>query len=496
MDTVPAHGSRSVLFDMRGFKFALVCLFLLALAFSGIRYGVAYAADYMLSDTEEKLAATELRLAEIKAKRTMRSLKELEFHKKFREYETTLATRTIGTASIDTLRLAHEKMVGADLSTMTLYLYEKGEPVAEYPILSKGRRGSQWETPTGLYEIELKLENHFSSIGQVYMPYSMQFFGNFFIHGWPYYPGGEPVEEGFSGGCIRLSTDDAQAVFAFADTQTPIFIWDAGSAETADVALTERALPPLSASAFLVADVATGEVYAERSADKKHPIASLTKLVTALVANETIHYGRTITVSAEDRMQTEGTPGALLANDTFTVGDLLYALIMESNNAVSYSLARYFGQNTFVEWMNDKARAIGMTDTALEDPSGISEHNVSTASDLFRLARYIHDSQSFVLNMSRQPKKTITAENGRRYSLNNFNHFSGVEGFLGGKTGFTEEAGQTMLTVFEIPVGEQKATIAIIVLDSKNRKSDVEKLLAWFTRSARSEPVAITSSPQ
>ena len=58
MDTLPAHGSRSVLFDMRGFKFALVCLFLLTLAFSGIRFGVAYAADYILSDTEEQLAAT------------------------------------------------------------------------------------------------------------------------------------------------------------------------------------------------------------------------------------------------------------------------------------------------------------------------------------------------------------------------------------------------------------------------------------------------------
>jgi D-alanyl-D-alanine endopeptidase (penicillin-binding protein 7) len=152
---------------------------------------------------------------------------------------------------------------------------------------------------------------------------------------------------------------------------------------------------------------------------------------------------------------------------------------------VAYALARYWGSATFTEWMNDKARAIGMSDTALEEPSGISPRNVSTANDVFRLARYIHDSQSFILTMSREQKKTITAESGRRYALGNLNIFAGEEGFLGGKTGYTDEAEQTMVAVFEVPFEESTATIAVVVLGSDERKSDIEKLRSWFRSAAK-----------
>src|SRR5690606_21610310 len=116
-------------------------------------------------------------------------------------------------------------------------------------------------------------------IGKVYMPYSMQFFGNFFIHGWPYYPGGQEVEEGFSGGCIRLSTEDARAIYEFVDISTPLFVFDEDYSE--EVVAREFAnlpLPELSTTSFLVADVESGEVFIEHNAFDKLPIASLTKL--------------------------------------------------------------------------------------------------------------------------------------------------------------------------------------------------------------------------
>ncbi|PIP46640.1 MAG: hypothetical protein COX15_00070, partial [Candidatus Colwellbacteria bacterium CG23_combo_of_CG06-09_8_20_14_all_42_19] len=83
--------------------------------------------------------------------------------------------------------------------------YEKGVFVNEFAILSKGKEGSWWETPAGLYKVQSKEKEHFSSFGRVYQPWSMAFQGNFFIHGWPYYPGGRAVESTYSGGCIRLA---------------------------------------------------------------------------------------------------------------------------------------------------------------------------------------------------------------------------------------------------------------------------------------------------
>lgn len=483
-----------VTWDKRGFLFAAKCLVALVIVCAGVSFGTAFGADKILAEATDD-PAIRLKLAEIRDKRLTRSSGEMRLLEKLQEYESELATRSIGTASIDAVRLAHSRLIAADLSDMKLYLYENGYAIATYVIQSKGKRGSRWETPTGLYKIETKEEDHFSTIGFVHMPKSMQFFGNFFIHGWPYYPDGTPVPEGYSGGCIRLSTEDAGKVFEFAERDTPIFVWEDANASTTRFSINEKKLPPkVSARSFLIADIRTGDVYAEKNPTEVLPIASLTKLVTALVANETIHYDRTLTVNSDDRRQTEGTPGSILANDSFEVGELLYALLMESNNSVAYALSRYSGSDNFIRWMNDKAQAIGMQETRFDDPSGISPNNVASANDLFKLARYIHNSQSFILNITREKEKKIHAENERAYTLSNFNHFAGTKEFLGGKTGYTSEAGETMVAMFELPIQQATATIAIIVLDSEDRKKDIEKLLSWFKSSAATTSITQASA--
>lgn len=480
-------GRSSFSIDARRFRFASACLLALALIAAGVRFGTAFAEESVLRPLEEILAETERRLEEHRAARLARTPQDLAIEAQLRSFEERLATRTISSPSIDSLAQAHRALIAADLGTMTLYLYEDGHATATIPILSKGKRGSRWETPTGLYRIETREVDHFSTIGAVHMPYSMQFFGNFFIHGWPYYPDGTPVAEGFSGGCIRLSTEDAARVFAFARPDMPVFIWESPS-DTAPIDIdVSQKLPRISAASFIVADVRTGTVYAERFADKVFPIASVTKLMTALVANETTHYDRLLAVSSDDRRATDGTPGNIILNDLVTVGDALYALLLESNNSVAYTLARHHGSDNFMRWMNDKAHAIGMTHTFYEDPSGISEKNVSTANDLFVLMRYIHESQSYILGMSREPQKTIVSESGSKYTLGNFNHFAGNPQFVGGKVGYTSAARETMTAVFDVPIDGKTTTIAIVVLGSNDRKADVQALLSWFKRAARAE---------
>ncbi len=105
--------------------------------------------------------------------------------------------------------------IEANLRTMEVTLYEHGVASTTLPILTKGKEKSWWETPTGNYKILSRSVNQFSSIGHVWMPYSMQFYGNYFIHGWPYYDDGTPVASTYSGGCIRLATEDAEKVYNF-----------------------------------------------------------------------------------------------------------------------------------------------------------------------------------------------------------------------------------------------------------------------------------------
>ena len=103
----------------------------------------------------------------------------------------------------------------ANLSDMTIATVDRErEEIIFYPILSI-RPSGKYATPTGTFKALTKEKNHFSSIGKVWMPWSVQFFENYYIHGWPYYPDGTDVAPGYSGGCIRLSTEDAEELYKF-----------------------------------------------------------------------------------------------------------------------------------------------------------------------------------------------------------------------------------------------------------------------------------------
>lgn len=116
-----------------------------------------------------------------------------------------------------------KKYVYVDLTAMTLRMYQDGA-YTEIPVLSIRRIGSKFDTPTGLFKIGTRETEHFSSIGHVYMGYSMQFDGDYFIHGWPRYPDGTPVPKSYSGGCIRLSDEGAKQVYDFVDVGTPVLV--------------------------------------------------------------------------------------------------------------------------------------------------------------------------------------------------------------------------------------------------------------------------------
>lgn len=356
---------------------------------------------------------------------------------------------------------------------MKLTVYASGTSVREVPILTKGREGSWWETPAGLYTIESKSRNHFSSFGRVYQPWSMAFQGNFFIHGWPYYPNGTDVSSQYSGGCIRLSTEDAKEIYALAERGTPVLVFEKDF-EPDNFAYVPKILPGVNAGSYLAADLSNNFVFASKKIAQPVPIASLTKLMTALVAAEYINLDRKITVQKSNIVPTS--VPRLKAGEKYTAYQLLYPLLEESSNQAAFALADTVGRERFVELMNKKAEALGMANTRFTDPAGMGDGNVSTPEDLFLLAKYLLNNRSFVLKISSGTLGPNVYGPSEFKNIKNLNIFSGDDNFIGGKVGKTDAARQTMLAIWNGDFDGAKRPFVVIILGSERNGEDAKNL--------------------
>lgn len=366
--------------------------------------------------------------------------------------------------------------IDANLSTMIIKVYIDGEIEYEAPILAKGRKGSWWETPAGIYKIEAKMKNHFSSFGRVYLPWSMPFHGNFFIHGWPYHPGGTPVRTAFSGGCIRLSNESARKVFNLTTVGMPLIVFEEDF--IADNFSYNITAPDLSAKSFLVADLHNNYILLERNRNETLPIASITKTVTALVAAGYLNFDSFINIQASHLVRTS--MSRLKVGNLVSVYNLLFPLLLESSNEAAEAIASRAGRGRFITLMNAKADSINLYNTEFVDPSGIGEGNKSTASDLFSLAQYLYNNRSFILKMSAGEITDSAYGEPVFQNLRNFNFFGDDPSFIGGKSGQTIAARETFLGVWNIEIRGTNRKIAIIILGSEDSRADIEKILTWI----------------
>ncbi len=366
--------------------------------------------------------------------------------------------------------------IEANLSDMMIRVYLSGKMEYEAPILTKGREGSWWETPAGIYRVESKIRNHFSSFGQVYLPWSLPFHGNFFIHGWPHRPDGTPVASAFSGGCIRLANDVAKKIFGMAYVGMPIIVFE--NDFVSDNFLHRPNKPELTANAYLVADLNNHYVFLKHNHNAVLPIASITKMMTSLVVVGHINLDHHITVPENAIIRTS--KPRLRKGESFSAYNLLFPLILESSNEAAETLASRLGRSRFITLMNKKAASIGMSATQFDDPSGLSAKNTSSAEDLFNFTRYIYHNRSFILKIA--SGRMMDSAYGRPVfrNLENYNLFGADPSFFGGKTGQTTAAGETFLGVFEIEFSGQTRPIAVIVLGSQNSRADIEQILSWL----------------
>ncbi len=243
-------------------------------------------------------------------------------------------------------------------------------------------------------------------------------------------------------------------------------------------------IPGLTAKAYLVQDFTTSEVLAAHKPNEVVPIASVSKLLTAVTIIDRFDLSKKTRVSAK-AVSTEGQYGELSAGETISVQGLLYALLMESSNDAAEALAETFGRARMLELINDEAQKLGLGHTLFEDPSGLDGYNSSTATDLFTLLQYISAHDPEIIDITKLRSKSWTADS-RAHQWTNTNPFvrHSYPGYLGGKHGYTWEADNTFAGLFQVGAAANARPVAIIVLGSSNLRGDVDRILALLGKNA------------
>ena len=233
------------------------------------------------------------------------------------------------------------------------------------------------------------------------------------------------------------------------------------------------AQPKISAQIFLVKFLNSNTTLKQLKSQNRWPIASLTKLMTALIAVEKIDLDSEIELSKK-AVESEGTIGDFESGEIYKARDLLKAMLVLSSNDAAAALAESIGIDKFA--MDKRAAELGMEDTNFNDPTGLSYLNQSTANDLSKLVDYIYFHHPEIFDFTKE--KTISIlelGKGQTKILNSVNEFSGQPNFLGGKTGFIDESKGNLISLFNDSFG--RGPILIIVLGSEDRFGDTLWLL-------------------
>mgnify|MGYP003440266385 CR=1 FL=1 len=233
----------------------------------------------------------------------------------------------------------------------------------------------------------------------------------------------------------------------------------------------------VTAAAYLVGDLNTGEVILSKNADNIYPIASVSKLMTALVSTEIPNDNEVASVS-KNALATYGTNGNFRTGEKIKTSELLYPLLLESSNDAAEILAEHFGRDNFIKKMNQQADILNMTDTNYEDPSGLSSGNKSTPIDLFKLAGYLKKEKESLLAITAKRSYSNKAHN-----WSSTNQFLRETGYIGGKSGYTDPALETGISIFSLPLGEQsERPVAIVLLRSVDRYGDVATIVNYLKK--------------
>ena len=251
----------------------------------------------------------------------------------------------------------------------------------------------------------------------------------------------------------------------------------------------------LEARAAVVYDVHNDKILFEINKNKPLPLASLTKMMTALVASETFDTNTNIAI-APKAIETEGDSG-LFSNESWKIKDLISFTMLTSSNDGASALAAAAGSlwysstpqtmqgrhdevDTFVDKMNLRAREIGLQETTYTNPTGLDNHGtggLGTAEDMSKLLTYIWENEpGAIQNTNILEKEFVSEDNFVHFAENTNEHVRNIPGLIGSKTGYTDKAGGNLAVIYDSGMDHP---IVIVVLGSSidGRFEDVQDLV-------------------
>jgi len=206
----------------------------------------------------------------------------------------------------------------------------------------------------------------------------------------------------------------------------------------------------ITSNCGILMEQTTGRVLFDKCSDVQMYIASITKILTAIVAIENADLDEWVEVTYEDIHQV-GSSLYMTLGDRMSLKDLLYGLMMRSGNDAAWAIARHVGGDvdSFVAMMNDKAAEIGMTNSTFQNPSGLDEttYNLSTAYDMALVQRYAMNNPIYRAISSESMHRAVS-EGGQVFTWKNKHRLvnGGYQYAISGKTGFTKRAKRTLVT--------------------------------------------------
>jgi serine-type D-Ala-D-Ala endopeptidase (penicillin-binding protein 7) len=246
----------------------------------------------------------------------------------------------------------------------------------------------------------------------------------------------------------------------------------------------------LRSNSVLVQDAASGETILSKNVDAILPIASITKLMTAMVTlDRGLDLEDRVVISSEDMDQLKGTHSRLRPGAALTRNELLLLALMASENRAAAALARTSpgGTPAFIAAMNEKAMSLGMLNTRFEDSTGLTAANVSTAPDLARMVQAAHEYPVIRQYSTRDQAQVSVFGQWLQY----FNTNGLVRGHVWdiglSKTGFINEAGRCLV----MRVRLASKDLVVILLDSWGKNSrigDAQRIKKWLETSTARRP--------
>lgn len=236
------------------------------------------------------------------------------------------------------------------------------------------------------------------------------------------------------------------------------------------------ALSPSAESAVLI-DAQSGEVLYGKNEDTPRPMASTTKIMTALVALENADVNDVIEI-ADEAIGVEGSSIYLQKGERMTLLELLYAMLLQSANDAAVAIAVGVGGSVprFAEMMNEKARSLGLTVTHFENPNGLdAEGHVTTAKELARITAEALKNPVFAEIVSTYKKKISGPDGSVRVVVNHNKLLNMYNGCIGVKTGFTKKSGRCLVSAAQ----RESLTLIAVTLSAPDDWNDHMALLDY-----------------